>query len=101
MKNFKNYTPDKYSGSGFQEIEEGIYKTKSPYKLDIMEEQEIFVTSLTFEFEPERYGEEDASPQDMPQTPIEGILDDFGVFVTDFYDGSTKSRNSKAQTVKV
>ncbi len=31
MKNFKNYTPEKYAGSDFQEIEEGIYKTKSPY----------------------------------------------------------------------
>ncbi len=86
MKNFKNYTPEKYAGSDFQEIEEGIYKTESPYEVVIREDQGIFVTSLTFEFEPERYGEEDASPQDMPQVPIEGILDEFGVFVTDFYE---------------
>ncbi len=86
MKNFKNYTPEKYAGSDFQEIEEGIYKTKSPYEILLSENQEIFVTSLTFEFEPEQYGEEDASPQDMPQTPIEGILDEFSVFVTDFYE---------------
>ncbi len=86
MKNFKNYTPEKYAGSDFQEIEEGIYKTKSPYEVVIREDQGIFVTSLTFEFEPERYGEEEASPQDMPQVPIEGILDEFGVFVTDFYE---------------
>ncbi len=62
------------------------YKTKSPYEILLSENQEIFVTTLTFEFEPERYGEEDASPQDMPQTPIEGILDEFSVFVTDFYE---------------
>jgi len=86
MKNFKNFTPEKYAGSDFQEIEEGIYKTKSPYERVMTEDQEIFVTSLTFEFEPERYGEEDASPQDMPQVPIEGILDEFDVFVTDFYE---------------
>ena len=28
MKNFKNYTPEKYATSDFQKIEEGIYKTK-------------------------------------------------------------------------
>jgi len=86
MKNFKNYTPEKYAGDGFEEIEEGIYKTRSPYQLSIREDQEIFVTSLSFEMEPERYGEEDASPQDMPQVPIEGILDEFNLFVTDFYE---------------
>ncbi len=91
MKNFKNYTPEKYAGNDFQEIEEGIYKTKSPYKIRLSENQEIFVTSLTFEFEPERYGEEDASPQDIPQTPFVGFLYDFSVFVTDFYDELNES----------
>lgn len=86
MKNFKNYTPEKYSGSDFQKIEEGIYKTKSPYEIIISEDQSIFVTSLSFEMEPERYGEEGGCPQDMPQVPIEGILDEFSVFVTDFYE---------------
>ena len=86
MKNFKSYTPEKYTGNDFWEIEKGIYKTKSPYKTLLSENQEIFVTSLTFEFEPERYGEEDASPQYMPQIPIEGILDEFNLFVTDFYE---------------
>ncbi len=56
MKNFKNFTPEKYAGSDFQEVEEGIYKTKSPYEVVIREDQGIYVTSLTFEFEPERYG---------------------------------------------
>lgn len=81
MKNFQNYTPDKYAGPDFQLIEPGIYKTKCPYDND-----EIFVTSLSFEMEPDTYGEEDGSPQNMPQIPIEGILDDFNVFVSDFYD---------------
>ena len=81
MKNFQNYTPEKYSGDGFQKIADGIYKTKSPY-----DSEDIFVTSLTFEMEPERYGEEDGSPQYMPQIPIEGILDEFNLFVTDFYE---------------
>lgn len=81
MKNFQNYTPEKYRGADFQKISDGIYKTKSPY-----DSEDVFVTSLTFEMEPERYGEEDGSPQYMPQVPIEGILDEFDLFVTDFYE---------------
>ena len=82
MKNFKNYTPEKYKKTEFQEIEEGIYKTKSPYGGD----GDVFVTSLSFEMEPERYGEEDASPRNLTQVPIEGLLDEFELFVTDFYE---------------
>lgn len=89
MKNFQNFTPEKYSQPGFQKIEEGIYRTKSPYNKD-----NIFVTSLTFEMEPECYGEEDASPQNLTQVPIEGILDEFSVFVTDFYE----SQNNASET---
>ena len=81
MKNFQNYTPEKYVNPDFQEVEEGIYKTKSPY-----DDEEIFVTSLSFEMEPECFGEEDASPRNLTQIPIEGILDEFYVYVTDFYD---------------
>ncbi len=81
MKNFKSYIPEKYKKSDFQEIEEGIYKTTSPY-----DDKEIFVTSLSFEMEPECFGEEDASPRNLTQIPIEGILDEFCVYVTDFYD---------------
>jgi len=83
MKNFMNYTPEKYKKAGFQEIEEGIYKAKPPYSGC---DTDIFVTSLSFEMEPERYGEEDASPQNLTQLPIEGLLDEFFVFVTDFYE---------------
>lgn len=36
--------------------------------------------------EPECFGEEDASPRNLTQIPIEGILDEFSVYVTDFYD---------------
>ena len=84
MKNFKNYTPEKYATSDFQKIEEGIYRTKCPYKTIF--DSEIFVTSLTFEMEPECYGEEDASPRNLTQVPIEGLLDEFNLFVTDFYE---------------
>ena len=86
MKNFQNFTPQKYMTSGFQKISDGIYKTKSPY-----DSNDIFVTSLTFEMEPECYGEENASPSNLTQIPIEGILDEFNLFVTDFYEQLNQS----------
>lgn len=92
MKNFKNYTPEKYMKADFQEMEEGIYKTKSPYGNS---EKDIFVTSLMFEMEPECYGEEDASPQNLTQVPIEGLLDEFSLFVTDFYE----ELNAESETI--
>ena len=53
MKNFQNFTPQKYMTSDFQKISDGIYKTKSPYD----------------EMEPECYGEENASPSNLTQIP--------------------------------
>lgn len=81
MKNFREYLPEKYRNPDFQKMETGIYKTRSPY-----DGEDIFVTSLSFEMEPECFGEEDASPRNLTQIPIEGILDEFSVYVTDFYD---------------
>lgn len=86
MKNFQNFTPQKYMTSDFQKISDGIYKTKSPY-----DSNNIFVTSLTFEMEPECYGEENASPSNLTQIPIEGILDEFNLFVTYFYEQLNQS----------
>ena len=86
MRNFENYTPEKYMTSDYQKIEDGIYKTKSPYKTLKEETENIFVTSLAFEMEPDCYGEEDASPRNLTQVPIEGLLDEFNLFVTDFYE---------------
>ena len=83
MKNFNSYTPEKYSSPNFKHIEDGIYKTKDPYSSD---SEEIFVTSLSFEMEPECYGEEEGSPQNISQIPFEDLLDEFNVCVTDFYD---------------
>lgn len=91
MKNFQNYTPEKYLTSDFQKIEEGIYKTKSPYSIG---DKDVFVTSLTFEMESECYGEEDASPSNLTQVPIEGILDEFNLFVTDFYEELNEASNT-------
>lgn len=84
MKNFNNYKAEKYSGGGYIEVEEGIYKA-----------DDLYVTSLTFELEPNRYGEDDGSPSYIPQVPIEGLLDEFNVFVTDFYE----DLNNASETV--
>lgn len=84
MTHFRDYTPEKYSGPGFEKIEEGIYRTKDPY--GIVKDGIVYVTSLTFQMEPERYGEEDASPQNITQLPFEDLLDEYMLFVTDFYE---------------
>lgn len=93
MKNFQSYKADKYAAQTdkFVEVEDGIYKTTDP--IGILED-EIFVTSLTFELEPERYGEDEGSPKYIPQIPLEDILDEFCVFVTDFYEDLNKASDS-------
>lgn len=68
MKNFKNYTPEKYTKYNYKKMEEGVYKTKCPYNVS---DKDVFVTSLIFEMEPDCYGEEDASPRNLTQILIE------------------------------
>lgn len=88
MKNFQNYNVVKYDDEDkFQEVEPGIYRTKDPYDKD----KDIFVTSLMFELEPDCLFEYEGSPQYIPQTPFEDMLDDFGVFVTDFYEAENNA----------
>lgn len=53
----------------------GIYKHGNDY-----------VTSLTFEMDNTRFCEEDGSPQNIPQCPFEDLLDEFTVYVSDFYE---------------
>ena len=90
MKNFQNYTPEKYRSPAFEEVEPGIYLAPNPYR-NIDNREKIYVTSLSFEMEPDQYGEEDGCPQDITQIPFEDILDDFSVYVTDFYDELNQS----------
>lgn len=92
MKNFKNYASEKYSKPEFQKVEEGIYRTKDPYGIT---EEGIYVTSLSFEAEPDCYGEEESSPQNISQVPFETLLDEFLVSVTDFYE----KENEESKTV--
>lgn len=92
MKNFQSYKAEKYSDDKYKEIENGIYQTADPFGTS---GGDIYVTSLTFEMENDRYGEEDGSPRYLPQMPIEGLLDEFGLFVTDFYE----DLNNASETV--
>ncbi len=91
MKNFQNYTPEKYAGPEYRMVEEGIYLGKNPYWQPGFGQEDIYVTSLSFEMEPDCYGEEGGCPQDITQIPFENILDDYAVYVTDFYDALNQS----------
>ena len=91
VRNFQNYTPEKYAGSEYRLVEDGIYLGKNPYWRPGFGQEEIFVTSLSFEMEPDCYGEEGGCPQDITQIPFESILDDYSVYVTDFYDELNQS----------
>ncbi len=75
MVNFQNYNAEKYNSNEYELIEEGIYK-----------KDDYYLTSLTFECEDSDGDEgEEASPQHIPQYPLEDILDKFWVHVNDFY----------------
>lgn len=73
MKNFRVYTPEKYSTPDYIKVEENTYQQAPDRE---------YVTSLSFEQEPE-LGEGD-SPQDISQYPLEDILEEFAVQIQDF-----------------
>ena len=77
MKNFRLYNAEKYNDTDkYEKVEKGIYKNSN----------DDYVTSLTFEMDNSRFGEEDGSPQDISQCPFEDMLDEYGVWVEDFYE---------------
>lgn len=81
MKNFKLYNAQKYNNTDeYEKVEEGIYKNGDNY-----------VTSLSFEIDNTRFGEEEGCPQDIPQTPFEDLLDEYKVWVEDFYEDLNES----------
>ena len=86
MKNITIYTPTKYNTDKYTKVKDNIYKT-----YDNFMKQDSFVTSLSFEQEPE-YGEGESSA-DISQYPLEDILDRYYVAIEDFYgeinDGSS------------
>lgn len=85
MKNIKVYDADKYMTSAYTKVENNIYKGRNPYyNGGSWESEEVYVTSLTFEQEPDlREGD---TPKDISQYPLEDLLEMYGVCVTDFYD---------------
>lgn len=85
MKNIQIYNADKYASSAYVKVEDNIYKGKNPYYHgESWNHEEMYCTSLTFEQEPE-LGEGE-TPAVISQCPLEGILDMFSVYVSDFYD---------------
>lgn len=97
MKNFQNYMPEKYMSPDYQQVEEGIYLTAKPKNYIFgfpNESMEHYVTSLSFEMEPLCFGEEDGSPRNITQVPFEGLLDEFSVYISDFYDQLNEESNT-------
>lgn len=86
MKQIENYAAEKYKNSEYEQIEEGIYKILDE------DEEELFVTSLSFVQEPEL--KEGSSAADISNYPLEDILDRFYCHVSDFYAEKNTADNS-------
>lgn len=77
MKEIKNFSAPKYGGADYSLVEEGIYKTED-------NGEAVYVTSLTFVQEPELG--EGANAAEISQYPLEDLLDNFGCWISDFYN---------------
>ena len=77
MKQIENYASAKYSSEGYEEVEQNIFKTLDE------DDDELFVTSLSFVQEPELG--EGSSPAEISDYPLEDVLDRFYCHVSDFY----------------
>ena len=77
MKQIDNYTAEKYTNGEYQEVEANIYKIVDE------DDDDLFVTSLSFIQEPEL--KEGSSAADISDYPLEDILDKFYCHVSDFY----------------
>lgn len=80
MKSINDYRSPKYATIDDEKISEGVYQTKDGY-----------VTSLSFEIEPD-LGEGVSSNQ-LSQYPLEAILDDYNVYISDFYPEMNRSNS--------
>ena len=79
MKNIRIYTPAKYSNAGiYERAGEHIYKTSDGNG------EYVYVTSLSFEQEPEL--NEGSSSENISQYPLEDIMDRFNVSISDYYE---------------
>ena len=88
MKNIQIYTAEKCNTSEYVEVKSNIYKTHDSFM-----DQDAYVTTLSFEQEPEY--EEGSDSSDISQYPLEDVLDKYYVAVSDFYedlnDGSSNT----------
>lgn len=69
---------DKYQTEIYEKVKDNIYKAYDEFM-----KRDMYVTSLSFEQEPEY--DEGENSDDISQYPLEDILDKFYVAVADFY----------------
>lgn len=77
MKKIQNYNATKYMNVGYSFVEDGIYKIE-------VDEETLYVTSLTFMQEVELDEGKDAS--EISQYPLGDLLDKFYCHISDFYE---------------
>lgn len=82
VKNIAEYIDEKYDSDEYTLVAPGIYQKGDEY-----------VTSLSFEQEPE-YGEGTDST-DISQYPLEDILDTYFVSVSDYYEAKNSQATSE------
>ena len=85
MKNIKNYKAEKYLKKGLSLFKKRKYNEVEPEIYEYKEGEEVlYVTSLSFEQEPEY--EEGNYADDIFQYPLEDLLDEFCCYISDFYE---------------
>ena len=77
MKQIQNYDAPKYQGAAYSSAADGIYRTQE-------DGESRYVTSLSFVQEPELGEGENAG--DISEYPLEDLLDEFGCYISDFYE---------------
>ena len=77
MKQIENYASAKYNSEAYEEVEQNIFKTLDE------DDEELFVTSLSFVQEPELG--EGSSPAEISDYPLEDVLDRFYCHISDYY----------------
>lgn len=87
MKNISFFKAEKYQLEKYEEVKNNIYKVYDDFM-----NSEMYVTSLSFEQEPEY--DEGANSSDISQYPLEDILDKFYVTVEDFYPDLNDGKNN-------
>lgn len=81
MKNIQSCTEmEKYQGSDYIPVSDGIYSYQGEY-----------VTTLSFEQEPELG--EGVSAAEISQYPLEDLLDRFSVYVSDYFEALNVPEN--------